>query len=467
MCGVIGIISKSGNVSSELFLGLQQLQHRGYQAAGMLTIDDKAHIVKGPGLVSDVFDNISLDNLTGQMGIGHVRYATTIDKKEAQPFFTDMGGMGLAYNGHIINSKEIRKKLESKGVYFESNGCDAEEMLKLFAHSYLENNKQMVSSLEKIMDNLVGSYSVVQAIKNKGLLAYKDPFGIKPLCFGEKYLEGELISYGFSSESVALEQIGYKNIQELISGTAIFIEPDLKKNIIYVCPKESRLCEFEFIYFARASSTINGISVDETRYKLGEELAKVFLQKYPNLEKNDTVVIPVPETSYPVALSFAKYTGIDFEMGFEKTRSAGRLFLKANQKLRESATFSSMVALKRALQNKNAIIIDDSIVRGTTSKRIINLAKQGGAKRIYFCSAHPMIKYPCYYGIDTPTKEELIASNKTEEEISKEIGAPVIYNTLDGLVNAIGLPKDKLCLACINGDYPTCTKTCKIKGACK
>lgn len=459
MCGVIGNISKGKKVSDEIKKGLIHLQHRGYETAGILTSSEQIHLVKGLGNVDSVLSGKNLEELVGDIGIGHVRYTTTAKAGDAQPFFSDYGSIGLAHNGHIINRKEIRKCLKEKGIYFDSVDCDAEEILRLFSYFYFNQGEtfceRIENSLRKTMETLIGSYSVVAVIHDKGLLGFKDPLGIRPLSYGERLKDSKIVSCAFASESIALKKLGYGNIREVEPGTFIFIDKDLNKHEKGVLRRGKKTCMFEYVYFSRATSKIDGVSVNGVRYNLGEELAILFKQKYPDLSKDETIVMPVPETAYPAAISFSKNTGFDFKLGFEKTRAVGRLFLRPNQQERESSTEINLETFDEIINGKRVVVIDDSIVRGTTSKKIVEMIKTAGAKEVYFCSSCPRIPYSCFYGIDTPTQKELVAFDKTDEEISKIIGAPVLYNTIDGLVRAIGKPKQEICLACLNGDYPT------------
>jgi amidophosphoribosyltransferase len=448
VCGIVGIIGTK-NVSHEIYRALLALQHRGQDAAGMLTFDgEEPHLKKGLGLVNEVFDEKSLKELDGPAGIGHVRYPTigSTSALDAQPFVTYLPyGIGLAHNGNILNFGEIKRLLSKKYKRKLRSTCDGEELLKLLAAELgstfdLEN---VYDSIENLMNVVNGSYSVVALMTNKGLLGFRDPHAIRPMIFGEKR-NGK--GYIFASESVVLDVLGYRVIKDLEPGEAIFIDRKLKVHSKVIKGDERKHCFFEWIYFSRADSVIEDISVYEARLNLGKELAKLWKGKVD-------MVMPVPDTSIPAAISFSEETGLRYREGLIKNRYVGRTFIMASQKKRIGAVKDKINPM---IRDKKLVMIDDSIVRGTTSRRMVEMLRKAGADEVHLLSTCPPLRNPCVYGIDFPTKEELVASDKEVEDIRNIIGCDsLIYQTLEGMVKAIGIPKENLCTACLTGNYPT------------
>jgi len=446
MCGIIGIISKN-EVVYELYNGLLALQHRGQDSAGIACQERiRLNIKKGVGLVGDIFTNDNLKLLKGNYGIAHVRYSTigASLKQDAQPFFVGYPNLiAIAHNGNIVNydcvANNFRKELESN--------CDVEIILHSLAEKIGANKptkENIFNALEEIMKEMNGSYSCVCTIAGLGLLAFRDPHGIRPLIFGKNQN-----GFTFASETVALDAINYDYIRDIKPGEAVLITEDLQVHEKIILAKEPRHCMFEWIYFARPDSEIEGKSVYVARIKLGKALAKQI--KYKGI--NADVIVPVPDTSKPSALGLSRELGVTTEEGLIKNRYIGRTFIMPTQKQREKAMFVKLNPSKVVLEDKNVILIDDSIVRGTTSRRIVNITKKY-AKNVCFVSTCPPLKYPCYYGVDFPLPEELIANTKSVDEIKKEIGADeLIYATIDDIKEAIRIPG--LCLACLDKDYPT------------
>ncbi len=442
-CGVIGIYSKDLKVSNMLYFGLIALQHRGQESAGIVTFEgDKMHKFKDMGLVQEVFTEENLEKLEGNIGIGHVRYSTTGQsfKLNAQPlaFAFKGGNISLCHNGNLVNAVELRDKLEDMGAIFRTT-IDTEVIAHLIARNYDKGYEQaIISSIQEIK----GAYSLCVVCENK-LIGVRDPNGIRPLVIG-KLKDG----YVLASESVALDVLGAEIVRDVEAGEMVVIDDNGIKSIRYAEVEKLAHSSFEYVYFARPDSVIDGVSVYDTRKKAGEILAK-------NYPCNADVVIPVPDSGRSAALGYSRYANIPYEEGLIKNKYVGRTFIQPTQELRETAVRMKLNVLKASVEGKSVVLIDDSIVRATTSKKIINLLRKAGAREIHVRVSSPPVKYPSFYGIDTPTKEELIASSKSVEEICEIIGADSLcYLTVDELVESIGFKKDELCLDVFTGEYP-------------
>lgn len=463
MCGIFAVIGAE-NAAAELYVGLVHLQHRGQDAAGIMTFDfnqpdNGIKTVKGVGLVSSVFDDIRLSFVNGQMGIGHTRYPTVGvgDVKEVQPFFHEYpDGVGIAFNGNIVNYPMLKEKLRKKRIYLSSDS-DAEVLLQIFCESYGKGNgnaNSVFNAVREVHDESIGAYSVVCLIANKGILAFRDPNGIRPLLMGEKKTNGKTM-YAFSSESIALSIQGYEKVRDLKPGEAVFVDKKLRVHSKVVTKAEPAPCVFEHVYFSSVESAYEGKPVYEVRKNLGQELAAKVRKLWPDLKVD--LVIPVPDTSRPAANSLAQSLSVAYEEGLVKNRYIGRTFIMPVQKIRENAMKLKLKPIDTVIRGKRIMVVDDSVVRGTTSRRIVELLRESGAKKVYFLSTFPPIRNPCYYGIDYQRREELIANGKTIPEIEKEIGADrLIYMDAEGLYRAVGT--DKICMACVTGKYPTTTK---------
>lgn len=441
MCGIVGIITRNENVSYSIYRALVALQHRGQSASGIATFDgEEITLRKGPGLVNEVFDRSALEDLWGNVGIGHVRYPTagTDGVKDAQPFITNIPQtFALVENGNLTNDARIRELLRERGRIVRSTS-DGESVLKLFASSY---RSDPFEALEGVMSVAEGSYSVI-VLTTEGLIAFRDPYAIRPLALG--YREG---SYMFASETAALDVLGYKKIRDLDAGEAVFVDRELNIDSRVLNKKGIKHCMFEWVYFGRADSVIDGISVYEARLNLGRELAELF-------DKNVDIVMPVPDTSIPAAISFSEEKGLRYREGVMKNRYIGRTFIMESQSKRENAVRDKLNPMRSEVNGRRVAMIDDSIVRGTTSREIVEMLKKEGAKEVHLLSTCPPIKYPCVYGIDFSTRGELIAGEKGVEEIRREIGCDSLtYQSLEGLSRAIG--SKQLCTACLSGEYPT------------
>lgn len=459
MCGIIGIIKKEGDVASEIYYGLITQQHRGQDAAGVYVSDGnkKTTLKKGVGLVMEMFKKEDFPKLNGRIGIGHVRYTTAGENNatDAQPFTVKKPvNMAIASNGNIVNVAELSDYLWENNISMDS-GSDTEVLLKIFALLLKKiSGKEKISkdhvfdAARKMMEIARGSYSLVIIIEGVGLLAIRDPYAIKPLVFGKS--RGNK-SYMFASENITLDILDYRVIHDVATGEAILIDTNLKVTRRVLSTQREYHCMFEYIYFARPDSTIDRISVYKVRRKLGRELAKEWLKK--GIEAD--IVIAAPDTARTAATEFAKTIGgLDMDIeGFIKNRYIGRTFIMPHQEDREIAMRLKLNPIIQRVRGKKVILVDDSIVRGTTSKQIVRLLRDAGAKEVHFLSTCPPIKHPCFYGINMPTCKELIAYNRAEDEIKKLLNVgSLTYLSIEGLIRAIGT--EDLCLACLNGEYP-------------
>lgn len=441
MCGIMGV--SSNNSSYECYRGLLAIQHRGQDSAGILSFDGIVHQKKEKGLVLNVFSKEEISKLEGAKSIGHVRYPTmgTNAICEAQPFFLSYPyGIGLAHNGNITNYQELKKELEENHRCIHSRS-DTEVMVNILSEELIKNDT--LEAIKGTMERVEGSYSAVMMLPKK-LIAFRDPYGNRPLVFGEKSSLNEN-AFSFASESVGLDVNDYSLVRDLMPGEAIVIENNnVEKKVL--CQRGRAHCMFEWVYFSRPDSIIEGKSVYETRIELGRNI---------EFEGEGDVVIPVPDTARTAALGFSEKHGIKHREGLIKNRYIGRTFIMPTQISRDVAVKDKLNVIKGEIRGKRVILVDDSIVRGTTSKRIVSMLKSNGAKEVHMMSTCPPIKHPCYYGIDMPTENELIAARDTDL-VAEKIGADsVTYQNIKGLVRAIGLKKNELCLACLNGKYPT------------
>ncbi len=449
MCGIFAVIG-SEQAAAELYIALTHQQHRGQDSSGIATSNGSAlKVFRGKGLALEIFNEENIKMLDGFMGIAHNRYPTAGcgDIKECQPFF--LGKVGIAFNGNIVNHSYMRKKLESEGVVFNS-GSDGELILHVFSSAYDKGG--FSSAVKEVQEKLIGGYSVVGVVDGKGIFAFKDPYGLRPLLMGKRLNSGNSPSYAFASESIALSVEGYGNIRDLKNGEAVFISKSLEIESEVVVSKKHSPCIFEFVYFASVESTLDGIPVYNVRQGLGKALAEKVKIHWPDLDVD--VVIPVPDTSRPAAVSLASSLKVPYEEGLVKNRYIGRTFIMPSQKIRESALRLKLKPIESVIRGKKIMVVDDSIVRGTTSKRIVRLLKDFGAQKVYLLSTFPPIRNPCLYGIDFTDEKELIAHGRTIEEVEKEIGADrLVYMDPEALKQLVGL-KD-ICMACVTGEYPT------------
>ncbi|TPX72077.1 amidophosphoribosyltransferase [Chytriomyces confervae] len=449
MCGILALILADPNsaASAELYEGLGILQHRGQDAAGIITCGQKGRLYqsKANGMVRDVFSKNQLLNLVGSMGVGHVRYPTagTSSTSEAQPFYVNSPyGIVVAHNGNLTNTKELRNFVDNEAHRHVNTESDSELLLNVFAHYLQETGKVRVNeddifkALTQVYKKCIGGYAVTAMIAGFGLIAFRDPHGIRPLIYGERKTHYGT-DYMVSSESVVLDALGFTNFVDVKPGEAIIITNKSVTKRQCVEPREFAPCIFEYVYFARPDSIMDGVSVYKARLAMGEALADQVTKKLGrNLDID--VVIPVPDTSRSAALQVSYRLNILYREGFIKNRYIGRTFIMPGQSLREKSVRRKLNPMQPEFAGKNVLIVDDSIVRGTTSREIIQMARDAGAKKVYFASCAPPLRFPNVYGIDMPTRTELIAYNRTEEEIADELGADhVIFQNLEDLVKSV------------------------------
>ncbi|OMH38695.1 amidophosphoribosyltransferase [Motiliproteus sp. MSK22-1] len=442
MCGIVGIVAKS-NVNQTLFDSLTVLQHRGQDAAGMVTCQGgRFHLRKDNGLVNEVFRTRHMRRLIGNMGIGHVRYPTagSASAAEAQPFYVNSPyGIALAHNGNLTNAKELADDIFRTDLRHINTNSDSEVLLNVFAHELQQLGKlqpsaeDIFTAVTQVHKRCSGGYAVVGMITGYGIVAFRDPNGIRPVVYGKRETE-QGTEYMVASESVALDISGYSLVRDLDPGEAIYITQDGEVHTRQ-CAEKTALhpCLFEFVYLARPDSIIDGISVYKARLLQGELLAKKILRERP--EHDIDVVIPIPETSRTAAMEMANVLGVKFREGFIKNRYIGRTFIMPGQQEREKTVRRKLNPIELEFKGKNVLLVDDSIVRGTTSRQIVEMAREMGAKKVYFASAAPAVRYPNVYGIDMPSVNELIAHNRTDEEVGELIGADwMVYQDLPDLV---------------------------------
>ncbi len=444
MCGIVGIVAKT-HVNQAIYDALTVLQHRGQDAAGIVTSDqNKLYLRKDNGLVSDVFRTRHMQRLIGKMGIGHVRYPTagSSSSAEAQPFYVNSPyGITLAHNGNLTNTEQLADDIYREDLRHINTTSDSEVLLNVFAHE-LQEQKQLqptpeviFKAVQRVHARVRGGYAVVALISGYGIVAFRDPNGIRPAIFGRRdTAQGP--EYMVASESVALDALGFKLERDIAPGEAIVIT-EQGELFTRQCAENTRLapCIFEHVYFARPDSIIDGIAVYKARLRMGEKLADKIMRERPDHDID--VVIPIPDTSRSSALELANRLGVKYREGFMKNRYIGRTFIMPGQQQRKKSVKQKLNALDLEFRGKNVLLVDDSIVRGTTCEQIIEMAREAGAKKVYFASAAPAVRYPNVYGIDMPAKEEFIAHGRSTEEIAAEIGADwLVYQDLDDLIQA-------------------------------
>ncbi|MGV6858399.1 MAG: amidophosphoribosyltransferase [bacterium] len=445
MCGIIGIMGHK-QVNQDLFDGLTILQHRGQDAAGIVTCDeDQLFLRKDNGLVKDVFHTRHMRKLVGNMGIGHVRYPTagSSSSAEAQPFYVNSPyGIALGHNGNLNNDEALKVELFKQDRRHINTTSDSEILLNILAQElgkhpeYELTADSVFAAVENVHKRISGAYSAISLIVGQGILAFRDPNGIRPVAYGKRETE-EGTEYIIASETAAMDGLGFELIDDLGPGEAIFI--DTQHNVhVRECAENAELtpCIFEHVYFARPDSVIDDIFVHKARMRMGVTLADSIERSWPDHDID--VVIPIPDTSRTSAIELALKLGVKYREGFIKNRYIGRTFIMPGQTLRKKSVRQKLNAIDLEFRDKNVLLVDDSIVRGTTSQEIVQMARDAGARKVYFASAAPPIRYPNVYGIDMPAAEELIAHGRTEEEVGVAIGADrMIYQTLDDLVAAV------------------------------
>jgi amidophosphoribosyltransferase len=445
MCGIIGIFSQT-SVSNELYNGLVQLQHRGQDAAGILTFNGNFHIHKRQGLVRDVFNQEIIASLAGNMGLGHTRYPTNgsaYDIGNAQPFMSRWPfGVGMVHNGNLTNYQELKEELLTRQNYHCNSGSDLEVILGIFSLKLASTDQskpifdRVCAAVDEVYARVRGGYSVLAVIAGCGMLAFRDPNGIRPLVWGSRISENGQRDFVFASENGSFYSLGFEYISNVGPGEVMFIDLNGQIHQRKLRHKQFAPCAFEYIYFARPDAYINNVSVYRARSRMGQNLGLKWKQIYPDLMPD--VVIPVPFSANTAALALAQELGVRYSEGLYKNPFVGRTFIMPNQQKRQRSINQKLTPQPLEIKDKVVMLVDDSIVRGTTSREVVRMARETGAKEIYFVSCSPAIKYPDFYGIDIATSGELIAATKTEEEIRQFIGADkLMYQDLEGLVEAI------------------------------
>ena len=467
MCGIVGISSET-HVASSIYESLLMLQHRGQDAAGMVVCDNEGrlHSRKSMGYVRDVFHQSHMNKLVGHYGIGHVRYPTAggAGKEFAQPMYVNSPyGISLAHNGNLTNSKALARELFHAEMRHLNTDSDSEVLLTIFAHelgkqrAILPSTKHFFQAVKKTHSRCHGAYAVLALITGFGLLAFRDPRGIRPLVIGERQGKTQK-EYIIASENSSFSALGYTTLRDVAPGEAVFIDT-LGQLHSQQCADnpEPTPCLFEYVYLARPDSTLDQISVYKARMRMGQKLANKITKLNPDHDID--VVIPIPDSSTTAALQVATELNIPYRDGFVKNRYIGRTFIMPYQEEREKSVRRKLNILDLEFKGKNVLLVDDSIVRGTTSQKIIEMAKEAGANKVYFSSAAPPVKFQNLYGIDMAATDELIASGRTEEEVAEVIGADwLIYQDLEDLIASAqeGNPEIKnFEISIFNGEYPT------------
>ena len=468
MCGILGVVAKNA-VNQVLYDGLLVLQHRGQDAAGIVTAEGATfHMHKGGGMVRDVFRTRNMRGLLGACGIGHTRYPTAgsaWSAAESQPFYVNSPfGIVLGHNGNLTNTDQLKSDLFRQDLRHVNTNSDSEVLLNVLAHelqegatNYKLDPATIFAAVSGVHRRVRGAYAVVAMIAGYGLLAFRDPYGIRPLVYGKMETEHGT-EYLVSSESVALDALGYELVRDIAPGEAIFIDED---GHFYAqqCALNPTLnpCLFEYVYLARPDSVMDGISVYETRLRMGESLGDKIKRNFSNLDID--VVIPIPDSSRPAAMQLANRLNLPYREGFIKNRYIGRTFIMPGQGIRKKSVRQKLNAIGMEFKGKNVLLVDDSIVRGTTSREIVQMAREAGARKVFFASAAPPVRFANVYGIDMPTRDELIATGRSDEEIAREIGADqLIYQDLSALIEDVRSVNPKVTHfedSCFSGKYVT------------
>jgi len=472
MCGIVGMVSTSP-VNQQVYDALSLLQHRGQDSTGIATLHgDVFYIHKAKGQVREAYRTRDMRRLMGNVGLGHVRYATrgsATKEQEAQPFYVNAPhGIVLVHNGNLTNTRELTRELHDVDRRHLNTSSDSELLVNVLA-SELQNSADhntvtadhIFDAISRLHTRVEGSYAAIALIAGQGLVAFRDPFGIRPLVLGKRQAGLLGTDWVVASESVALEASGYEIVRDIAPGEAIVVTADGTVSEKQ-CAKNPRLipCSFEYVYLARPDSIMNGVSVYEARLRLGNRLADT-IKKHAPVEDID-VVMPIPDSARPAAMQVARKLGIEYREGFYKNKYVGRTFIMPGQGARQKSVRQKLNAMSAEFDGKNVLIVDDSIVRGTTSKEIVEMARNAGAKTVTFTSAAPPVRYPHVYGINMPTRGELVAHGRTIPEIAREIGADhLIYQEVDDLFGAIteGTTITELDMSCFTGVYCTGTVT--------
>ena len=468
MCGFIGIIGCSTPVVAPLYDGLIALQHRGQDAAGIATFDYRFHLKKGEGLVADAFRQKNMERLKGGAGIAQVRYPTVGagSIEDAQPFIVHSPvGIAMAHNGNVTNYRAVKENLRAARRRHIDSDCDVEILLAVFADelelrlaqdpSRTLSPEVVFAAVARVHREVQGAYSVIAYLAGVGMVAFRDPYGIKPAVMGTRQEPNGKTAWCFASETVALDLLGFDVKRDLQAGECVFVTDagEMHAKVLGTAPH--RPCIFEWIYFARPDSVIDSVSVYGTQLRLGEALAKQVVETGLRVD----VVIPVPDSARAASTGLAQKLGVPYREGFVKNRYIGRTFIMPGQEQRKAGLRFKLNAVRSEFEGKDVPIVDDSIVRGNTSREIVLMARKAGARRIYLASYSAPIKHPCVYGIDMSTRKELLARERTNHEIAKELGADMVfYQTVDDMNRAVAIPGGKVesfCNACFTGKYPT------------
>ncbi|MCX6554564.1 MAG: amidophosphoribosyltransferase [Candidatus Aminicenantes bacterium] len=462
MCGILGIYS-SEPVIGKLYNGLLTLQHRGQDSAGIMTYDDHFHLKKGNGLVRDIFDERNIARLKGNVGIGHTRSPTVGvgSVEDSQPFWVNHPfGIAAVHNGNVMNFMDLKKDLFATSHIIINSNNDVEVILNVFAEALEKTTvreitpENIFNAIRHVFKIVKGAYSVILYIANRGMVAFRDPYGVRPLLFGidrKQMIPG----YAFASESVSLDLLGFTEIRDVPPGAAIFIDQNRTVHEKKLKTAPFRPCIFEYIYFARPDSYLNKINVYQARVDLGKNLARQIKQSGLDID----VVVPVPDSSRPAAIEIARSLKLKYREGLVKNRYIGRTFIMPGEQQRERSIRHKLNPIADVFLGKKVLLVDDSIVRGNTSRLIIQMVRQAGAKNVYFASYSAPLTHPCVYGIDMQTKAEFIAANSTLEEIALKIGADrVIYLDIKAMERGVKKQNPKIrsfCKACFSGHYPS------------
>ncbi len=465
MCGFIGIAGLAGrDVASEVYEGLIALQHRGQDAAGILTFDGRFHLRKSLGMVRDIFRPEDMLLLRGNLALGHVRYPTVGQGRDedAQPFYLNFPfGVGMAHNGNLTNFLDLKGRLFPAENICLTSSCDVEAILYAFAQAFgatdpaASMESRIRTTVEQVFRRARGAYSVVGVLAEGCLFAFRDPHGIKPCIVGRR--DGEAgTEWAVASESVALDILGFHRVRDLHNGEAFFVFPGGEPTFLRVVEESHRPCVFELVYFARPDSFLDEISVYKTRRRFGQELAEQWQAAGAPMPD---VVIPIPDSSRDAALVMAQELGVPYREGFIKNRYVGRTFIMASQKQRQHAIRRKMNPIPLEFEGKDVLLVDDSIVRGNTSAKLVQVARSAGARKVYFAATSPPLIAPCPYGIDMATREEFVARGRSQEEVRQEIGADYLMYLERERMNAAaraGNPEiQEFCNGCFTGCYPT------------
>jgi len=469
MCGVIGIMANE-DVFKDLYQGLLAIQHRGQDSAGIITYDGRFHTKKGNGLVRDIFTAENYRRLQGSVGLGHTRYPTIggCRGEDAQPFLINSPfGIMMAHNGNVINYREIKNFLFENYKRLLNSENDVEAILNVFAQELEDQGVSdlspghIYSSVKSVFRKIKGAYSVVAYIAGHGLVAFRDPYGIKPLVWGVRK-DGLLPSYAVASESVSLNMMNFSDIRDVGAGEVLFVDNDRIVHRKKIASRPHTPCLFEWVYFARPDSFIDRVNVCECRVNLGRLLA----EKIKNKDWDIDVVVPVPDSARDAAIEIARALGLRYREALVKNRYIGRTFIMPSDESRKSSVRQKLNPIVSELKGKSVLLVDDSIVRGNTSRAINNLVRECGAEKVYFASCSPPLRHPCVYGIDMQTRMEFVARHASVEQVAGKINADeVIYQSLEDLEKAVRLANPGLtgfCSACFNGIYPTGDVTEKV-----